>query len=91
MRKPIARYYQAGPQGGVYYVASSGARVYVDRSTPLGQRSSGSRLVSINPGDKDYGERSSQDAPANPNPRYWALDFAALGAFCLVILPLILR
>ena len=60
MRKPIARYYQAGPQGGVYYVASSGARVYVDRSTPLGQRSSGSRLVSINPGDKDYGERSSQ-------------------------------
>ena len=65
MRKPIARYYQAGPQGGVYYVASSGARVYVDRSTPLGQRSSGSRLVSINPGDKDYGERSSQPAESD--------------------------
>ena len=60
MRKPIARNYKAGPQGGVYYVASSGARVYVDRSTPLGQRSSGSRLLSINPSDKDYGQRSSQ-------------------------------
>ena len=77
-----------GPRGGVFYVAGSGTRVYVDRSS-LPNRVS--RLVSINPGDKDYGERSSQDAPANPNPRYWALDFAALGAFCLVILPLILR
>ena len=82
--RPLKR----GPKGGVYYVARSGARVYVDRSS-LPNRVS--RLVSINPGDKDYGERSSQDAPANPNPRYWALDFAALGAFCLVILPLILR
>jgi len=77
-----------GPKGGVYYVARSGARVYVDRSS-LPNRVS--RLVSINPGDKDYGERSSQDAPANPNPSYWWLNAAGLGAFFLVILPLILR
>ena len=60
MRRPISRFYEEGPQGGVYYVASSGARVYVDRSAPLGYRSSGSRLLSINPGDKDYGQRPSQ-------------------------------
>jgi len=67
-----------GPKGGVYYVARSGARVYVDRSS-LPNRVS--RPVAS----------EASDAPANPSPRYWALDFAALGAFCLVILPLILR
>ena len=57
-----------GPKGGVFYVAGSGARVYVDRSSL--------------PNDA-LGKAVS--------PRYRALDAAALGAFCLVILPLILR
>ena len=51
--RPLKR----GPKGGVYYVARSGARVYVDRSS-LPNRVS--RLVSINPGDKDYAKLVSQ-------------------------------
>ena len=67
-----------GPKGGVYYVARSGARVYVDRSS-LPNRVSRPAAS------------GASDAPANPSPSYWWLNAAGLGAFFLVILPLILR
>jgi len=67
-----------GPRGGVFYVARSGARVYVDRSS-LPNRVSRPAAS------------GASDAPANPNPSYWWLNAAGLGAFFLVILPLILR
>ena len=62
-----------GPKGGVYYVARSGARVYVDRSS-LPNRVS---------------RPAERDAPGNPSPRYRLLDAAALGAFFFIVLPLI--
>ena len=47
-----------GPRGGVYYVARSGARVYVERSAytsgNFGPNSARSRLLSVNPGDKEH-------------------------------------
>ena len=64
-----------GPRGGVYYVARSGARVYVDRSS-LPNRVS---------------RPAERDAPANPSPRYRLLDAAGLGAFFFIVLPLINR
>jgi hypothetical protein len=72
--RPLKR----GPKGGVYYVARSGARVYVDRSS-LPNRVSRPAVS------------AETDAPGNPNPSYWWLNAAGLGAFFLVILPLILR
>jgi hypothetical protein len=63
--------YRVGPRGGVYTVDFDGTRHYLDREQArryiaelTAKRSSAgtatkSRLVSINPGDKDYGERSS--------------------------------
>jgi len=63
--------YKVGPRGGVYTVDFDGTRHYLDREQArryiaelTAGRSSGgtatkSRLVSINPGDKDYGQRSS--------------------------------
>lgn len=68
-----------GPKGGVYYVARSGARVYVDRSS-LPNRIS--RPVTSAASD-------ASDAPANPSLRYRLLDAAALGAFFFIVLPLI--
>jgi hypothetical protein len=69
--RPLKR----GPKGGVYYVARSGARVYVDRSS-LPNRVS---------------RPAERDAPGNPGPRYRLLDAAALGAFFFIVLPLINR
>ena len=70
--RPLKR----GPKGGVYYVARSGARVYVDRSS-LPNRVSRPAVS------------AESDAPANPSPSYWWLNAAGLGAFFFIVLPLI--
>jgi len=67
-----------GPKGGVFYVAGSGARVYVDRSS-LPNRVSRPAVS------------ADSDAPANPSPSYWWLNVAGFAAFFLIVLPLINR
>ena len=69
--------YKVGPRGGVYTVDFDGTRHYLDREQArryiaelTAKRSSAgtatkSRLVSINPGDKDYGQRSSQSVESD--------------------------
>ena len=70
--RPLKR----GPKGGVYYVARSGARVYVDRSS-LPNRVSRPAV------------KAESDAPANPSPSYWWLNVAGFAAFFFIVVPLI--
>ena len=87
--------YKVGPRGGVYTVDFDGTRHYLDREQArryiaeltAGRSSAGtatkSRLVSINPGDKDYGERSSQSIASEEsdwNRWAWCFCFAGLAA-----------
>ena len=83
--------YRVGPRGGVYTVDFDGTRHYLDREQArryiaelTAKRSSAGTATKSRTSE-------ASDAPGNPNPSYWWLNAAGLGAFFLVILPLILR